>query len=136
MSKELINGPLNTFVEYVIIFVERFLPRLKPFKAIFNFWSTNAKDGWAEKFVKFSNNSYLDVHKTKADAKPEFSVNMLDMAQFIWVGEYTYHLPNKPKLAKPEEACVIAVPRTKTQIYADVLWLKFNSAEHLQYFKL
>ncbi|CAF1547992.1 unnamed protein product, partial [Didymodactylos carnosus] len=87
---------------------------------------------WKDYYFVLFDNSTLQWFERESDRKPEGSVRIKDVAQFLTVGPYTRCLQNRPQFPKPtDEGNVIAMPKSPNSQDQDIIWILCNDVTHL-----
>ena len=93
---------------------------------MFNSWTNRGliTKKWKEAFFVLYEDSTLQWFEKPNDKKPEGSIRVRDIAQFLSVGPYTRCIPNRPSVPpKGDENLLICIPKAANKKEKEILWV-------------
>ena len=87
------------------------------------------KDGW---FVLYQD-STIQLFEKPNDKKPEETIRIKDICQFLSVGPYTRCVPGRPTLpSKGDENMLICIPKDIQKKEKEILWVLCHDLNQLK----
>jgi hypothetical protein len=87
------------------------------------------KEGW---FVLYED-STLQRFESQSDKKPEETIKIRDVCQYLSVGPYTRCVPGRPKLPNGgDENMLICIPKDTQKKEKEILWILCHDLTQLK----
>ena len=78
--------------------------------------------------------STIQWFEKQNDKKPEGSIRVKDVANFLTVGPFTRSIPNRPSLPpKGDENLLICIPKDSARKEKELLWIICRDLTQLKY---
>lgn len=91
------------------------------------------KDTWEARYFKFFDDGILEMYEDKKDKKPDLTVNLRDVCNYLCVGHFTKNVPAKPKLPPHSNpALLLCFPRDAKRDPDEIVWVMFSSMDQLK----
>lgn len=79
---------------------------------------------WKEGFFVLYEDSTIQLFEKPSDKKPELTIRIKDVAQYLSVGPFTRAIPNRPTLPpRGDENLIISIPKDMNRKEKEILWL-------------
>ena len=89
---------------------------------------------WKQGYFDLYEDSTIQLFEKPSDKKPEKTIHIKDVAQFLAVGPYTRAIPNRPTLpSRGDENLLIAIPQNMEKKEKEILWLLCRDLSQLKY---
>ena len=90
-------------------------------------------DKWKEGFFQLWEDSTIQMFEKQGDKKPEVSIRITEVAQFLSVGPFTRAIPNRPSLpSHGDENLLIAIPKDLNKKEKEILWILARDLSQLK----
>lgn len=89
---------------------------------------------WKEYFFILFEDSTLQWFEKASDKKPEGTIRIKDVAQYLSVGPFTRAIPNRPTLPpRGDENLLISIPKNMERKEKEILWIVCHDLTQLKY---
>lgn len=87
---------------------------------------------WKEAFFCLYEDSTIQWFEKQTDKKPEGTIRIKDIAQYLSVGPYTRAVPGRPSLPpRGDENLMICIPKDLGRKEKEILWILCKDINHL-----
>jgi hypothetical protein len=88
---------------------------------------------WKTGYVTLYEDSTIQVFDKQGDKKPETTIRIKDICQYLSVGMYTRCVPGRPSLpAQGDENMLICIPKDIQKKEKEILWILCHDLNQLK----
>jgi len=88
---------------------------------------------WKQGFFTLWEDSTLQMFEKAGDKKPEVTIKIVEVAQFLSVGPFARAIPNRPSLpSSGDENLLISIPKDLQKKEKEIMWILCRDLSQLK----